>query len=490
MAAPNQNILRPHQSPEFREMNMTAKTEWLQKNVKLANWKRSDFIFVKTNINSNDFDIRCNYKSDPSSDVLCNRGSGSGREGPTYLHKNKTQNLNSLIKHWKHFHCDTTADDEKETELFNKVFDYEVTKYRTQGAQASKSAPKDQKKITDFKTFTMSRRDELLVGLTARSWRGVGSYEYLCETGQLATVHLKNRNVVGPLMRDFAYRLQHLALEQVRRTSGILTFDSGTIWNWRMMPILYITSGFVPILLCVNPDSVFKKGEHTKGEINRLLCQVREVLEVKYEISVKFAVADGAPNGQSMDLGNDPNANLRAGGRRFLDDDDDDGDDEDVRPPDDLLPMKSDDDDPVNPNNRAIDLITAPTIEREVVTDGTQEELEKEFADVFRVNSSKSTLKPSMQVASQLKSSIFTPHFSTTPSSLVPPEKLIDMPHILNNITHLYIKNDKTISEGLKMIEEKLKVVEAEGLKKEFGVLPRIIVTRWNTYQLLGWTKI
>lgn len=438
----------PHRRPEFVDLAFDAKKKKIEQLFPhlQGNWQRSRFIYYpSSNDPSMNYDIHCAYRPDGVAEYAC----------PT-KYGDKTKNLKALIAHWFSVHKIDLL------QLVNLVYDFEVNEQNAKEARARQANQNvgngmKQKTLDDYKP--RSRRDELLIGLTVRPWANVLQPWYRIETCQVSKPILSNPNTVGFYMRDYAYRLQHSSFTALSNRSGIIIYDSGTIWNWRLFPLMFITHGYKPLLISVNPDSVFQGGEHTAVEINRLICQAVHALKTEFNITVRFCVADGAANGQSMA----PGRTLENGEQRraaiatgiLL---------EDEAPV--LAPLLTADDD----EGERIDDVVPPAGETRL-----HEVSRTEFIGLDRPAHDKLRF-----------SSPFAKYWTEDPPSLNPPPKFIDVPHILNNITMLVVKNDAAVQAAIEKVDEVLKTLDDNGhlhlIKKQ---LPRIVVTRWNTYSLL-----
>ena len=82
----------------------------------------------------------------------------------------------------------------------------------------------------------------------------------------------------------------------------------------------------------------------------------------------------------------------------------------------------------------------------------------------------------------QLRGSNFDFCFVATPKNFTPPFKTIDMPHILNNVRQHFVKNDEDIQKCMEKIDELNTLLEQKGRQLPRSI-PRIVVTRWDTYQ-------
>lgn len=441
----------PHLDAAFVNLTLEAKQKKIQQlNSNLGgNWQRSRFIYYPSSEDtSTDYDIHCNYKPPGSPNYVCN-----------HKQVGKTKSIRCLITHWHKEHEIDLA------QLVNLVYDYEMNA-KTQREEAQRKANGTNSKagmkqtiLDNFKPRT--RREELLIGLCRRPWNIVEEEWYKIETQQIQTPLITNPRTVGFFMRDYAYRLQDASFSAMSGRSGVLIYDSGTIWNWRFFPLMFVCHGFKPILISVNPDEVFQDGEHTAVEINRLICQATHALKTAYDITVRFCVADGAANGQSMVPGrslenlDQQHAAVAVG---LLDD------------AETLAPLLTSRDDKKEQSdvNRLIDDAAPPASETRVAEASSHQFLAMDISN-----------KNLVQV------SPFAKYWAVDPPSRIPPPKVIDFPHIINNITMLVVKNDPAVQAAVAKVDQIENKLNENGnwrlLRKP---IPRSVVTRWNTHAL------
>jgi hypothetical protein len=428
---------KPSEKAEWTTLSLLDKTKKIQMiNKDLVNWKRSAFVvFMTTPKDDGDYNISCAFLEPNSTTRQCKT---------TYT--GKTKSLRDLVVHWKTHH------NLNETQLMDAVYDFEsMEKNKQHHAKALASGPgnsgpgtgKRQTTLDEFHPRTAIQ--SLLVGLCRLPWSHVENDWFWVMNSHSKRLISKARNV-GFHMRSYGYQLQHNMLLCLSGTKGIVTYDSGTIHNYRYFPILYITAGYKPVLISVNPDSEFLNGEHTAIEINRLICQVRHGLLTVYNINAKFAVADGAANGQSKVPGRDINAtpaNLALRDIGLLSEDE-------------VLHPCFDDGEKVDDNGAA----------QPVHEEGGLDEF-KRSADAAPLFESK------------LKA--FT---KTTPPSLIPMTKVVDFPHIINNIVMHVVQNDGEVKAAHAKETALLTLFEEKGDNSFHNALPRIVISRWNTHFL------